>query len=549
MDFKDIKDKYQLASFLGIEYRILTYVLFSKKALANYKTFEVPKKNGSTRCINAPLEPLKGIQRRLAKKLIKIQEEHYLKNSIVQGFTRKRGIISNAKNHRNKKFIINMDLENFFDSIHFGRVKGYFHKNKHFELPDAIAGCLANLVCYNGRLPQGAPSSPVITNLICAIMDRRIAAVAKKYKMTYTRYADDLTFSTNLPSFIDKQTSFFIEIGKIVEENGFALNLKKTRISLRDSRQEVTGLVVNHKIGVKREFYKLTRAILDHIFKGEYCEFSMNEIEGRLAFINQIDLYNNHHTGEIKNINKDNFNAREKQYQLFLFYKYFCHPEKPMIFTEGKTDVIYIKSALKKYCSWYPNLIQRRADDSFEFLVSFLRRTPRLEFFLGISPDGADSMKKFSDFYIKKQSIFNFFKAKNIELTNPVILVFDNENVEGRPLRGFLKNAKKDLVDGQLSIHVTDNLYLATIPLVNNKSTCEMEDLFDDEVLNHVIDGKTFSRKDGDRNKNYGKHIFYQFVLHNYKSINFKNFKPLLDSIDTVVKGFNKEKGCLVEDA
>ena len=109
-----------------------------------------------------------------------------------------------------------MDLENFFDSIHFGRVKGYFHKNKHFELPDAIAGCLANLVCYNGRLPQGAPSSPVITNLICAIMDRRIAAVAKKYKMTYTRYADDLTFSTNLPSFIDKQTSFFIEIGKIV---------------------------------------------------------------------------------------------------------------------------------------------------------------------------------------------------------------------------------------------------------------------------------------------------------------------------------------------
>ena len=76
-----------------------------------------------------------------------------------------------------------------------------------------------------------------------------------------------------------------------------------------------------------------------------------------------------------------------------------------------------------------------------------------------------------------------------------------------------------------------------------------MEDLFDDEVLNHVIDGKTFSRKDGDRNKNYGKHIFSQYVLHNYKSIDFKNFKPLLDSIDAVVKGFNKEKGRLVEDA
>ena len=81
--------------------------------------------------------------------------------------------------------MVELDIENFFDSIHFGRVKGYFHKNKHFELPDEIAGCLANLVCYNGRLPQGSPSSPVITNLICAIMDRRIAAVAKKYKMTW----------------------------------------------------------------------------------------------------------------------------------------------------------------------------------------------------------------------------------------------------------------------------------------------------------------------------------------------------------------------------
>ena len=198
MEFKDITDKRLLAKFLGIKYKELTYILYSKRTENLYQTFEIPKKNGKMRCINAPQEPLKYVQRNLAKQLISIQEKYYLEtNNIIQGFTKKRDIISNGSYHRNKRYILNLDLENFFDSFHFGRVKGYFQKNQYFMLNSNVATCLANIACYKGKLPQGSPSSPVITNLICSILDRRLATIAQKYRMTYTRYADVLSFSTN----------------------------------------------------------------------------------------------------------------------------------------------------------------------------------------------------------------------------------------------------------------------------------------------------------------------------------------------------------------
>lgn len=108
-----------------------------------------------------------------------------------------KSFITNAQIHRNKRFVINVDLENFFDSFHFGRVRGYFMKNKNYQCSEEVATTIAQIACYEGKLPQGAPSSPIITNMICNIFDMRLLRLAKKYKLDYTRYADDLSFSTN----------------------------------------------------------------------------------------------------------------------------------------------------------------------------------------------------------------------------------------------------------------------------------------------------------------------------------------------------------------
>lgn len=545
MEFKDITDKRLLAKFLGIKYKELTYILYSKRTENLYQTFEIPKKDGKMRCINAPQEPLKYVQRNLAKQLISIQEKYYLEtNNIIQGFTKKRDIISNGSYHRNKRYILNLDLENFFDSFHFGRVKGYFQKNQYFMLNSNVATCLANIACYKGKLPQGSPSSPVITNLICSILDRRLATIAQKYRMTYTRYADDLTFSTNRRDFLENKDELISELYAVIDKSGFKVNRNKTRVLFWNSRQEVTGLVVNKKISVKREFYKETRAMLDHLYKGlivehNGIEVSLQQIEGRLSFINQIDKYNNKHGGERKNVQKG-MNGREKEYQQFLFYKYFFCPSKPVIVTEGKTDPVYIRSALQKFYIQYPKLIRKKEDGSFEYLITFLKRTSRLEFFLGIQQDGANAMKNIYNEYVGNNQYPNLYeplRKYGLKSSNPVILLFDNETVTKRPLKDFLNHINnKSGMDYRLWLNIHENLYLATIPLVKEQKECEIEDLFSDEVLSHEIDGKYFDRKGKDGEKSYSKQIFASYIAQNISSIDFTNFVPLLDALNEIVK-------------
>ena len=548
IEFKDVIDIRLLASFLGIEYKELTYILYAKRVENLYYSFEIPKKNGGMRCINAPLEPLKHVQRILAKRLMVIQERHYLKsNEIVHGFTTHRGIITNSKNHRNKRFVMNLDLEDFFDSFHFGRVKGYFQKNQYFMLPEEVAACIANLACYNGKLPQGAPSSPVITNLICSILDRRLAAIAKKYLMTYTRYADDITFSTNSKTFLDDKDKMLSEVYAVIGKSGFRVNQSKTRVSFCDSRQEVTGLVVNRSIGVKREFYKETRSMLDHLYRGlpvehNGAEISQKQIEGRLAFINQIDKYNN--ILENKSKRPQLLNGRERQYQRFLFYRYFFAQPKPVIVTEGKTDIVYIRAALQQLFAKYPDLIKKKADGTFEYKVSFLRKTKRLTFFLGIKHDGADTMKNIYNAFTGTNSFPNLFssiKKYGSKPSNPVILLFDNETEKNYPLYKFLNYTHSSLEEN-LSKRLFENLYICTIPLVNDKKECEIEDLFPEEVLNHEIDGKRLDRKgEKDRNNYYTKQEFATYITKNMNTIDFSYFVPLLDELSTIVTTFNAD--------
>ena len=165
-------------------------------------------------------------------------------------------------------------------------------------LPHEAAVTIAQLACYKGKLPQGAPTSPIITNLICQVLDMHLLSLAKRYKLDYTRYADDLTFSTNNKSFLEKWAEFYSELDRKIKKAGFSINERKTRIAYRDSKQVVTGLVVNKKISVDHSYYRKVRAMAHSLYKtGSYevdgKEGTIKQLEGRFSYIDHIDKYKN----------------------------------------------------------------------------------------------------------------------------------------------------------------------------------------------------------------------------------------------------------------
>lgn len=551
--FCEITNRNELAEFLGVSKKTLTNVLYYKHVESFYVSFDIPKKSGGTRRINAPFGLLKYIQTQLLKELYfyrtTIRKEKNIKTNISHAFEKGKDIISNAEIHRNKRYIVNIDLKNFFDCFHFGRIKGYFIKNEFFSLPVEVATVIAQLTCYNGKLPQGAPTSPIITNMICNILDYKILSLAKKYHLDYTRYADDLTFSTNDKNFESRFSSFYNSLCKIIQKNGFEINSEKTRFIFKDSKQSVTGLIVNKKINVDKQFYKTTRAMAYQLYKtGSFSindkQGSLLQLEGRFSFINEIERYNNRKNG-LTQSKFYNMSAKEKDFQKFLFYKYFYANDKPIIVTEGKTDIVYIKSALKNLYKEYPNLISKNADNKFEFKVSFFKRSNRIRFFFNMSQDGADAMKNLYRFFYGGDNMPNYIEYFN-KLTgstphNPVILVFDNEiKNKAKPLYKFLKFANSiDKISkdgGSIQLIPNSNIYLATHQVVEGKEESEIEDLFDETTLSHKLNGKSFSKSANfDKNLYYGKDHFSKYISSNYNTIDFSNFKVLLDKIDNIV--------------
>ena len=491
----------------------------------------------------------------------KIKKDENIKINISHGFEKGKSIITNARIHRNKRFVLNIDLKDFFASFHFGRVIGFFEKNINFRIPKDIAIIIAQLCCYKGSLPQGAPTSPIISNIICNIFDMRVLKLAKKYKLDYTRYADDLTFSTNNKDFLNMYNEFLLCISKEVEKAGFCINQKKTRLFYKDSRQEVTGLVVNKKISINHGYCKYTRAMANSLYKNKAFNIdgedaTMNQLEGRFAFINQIDWQNNiinindNKHNDCKKNNDKKLNCREKEYQKFIFYKYFFANQKPLIITEGKTDILYLKSSIKSLYVDFPDLIKKNSNDKFEFKVSFLRRTKRLEYFLNFVKDGADSIQNIYRFFVGREVVnySEYFKKITKDIAaNPVILIFDNEIPNNKkPVRKFINFTNKkefeNILEKKLYANIVDNLFMITNQLVRDKKECEIEDLFNDKTLNHKIDGKVFCRDSAifDKQKHYSKEIFSKYISKNYKDkdIDFINFKPMLKNIVEIITNY-----------
>lgn len=297
----------QIAEKMGITIKQLRFLSYSREVstVNHYIRFKIPKKTGGMRTISAPMPNLKNAQYWIFKNIlekIKIDEN-------AHGFVLGRSIMSNAKPHLNSDIVINMDLKDFFPTINYKRVKGLF---KSFGYSESVSTVLA-LICtepivekveIDGKmvyvaeteklLPQGAPTSPAITNLICRRMDKRLKNMAIKLNFRYTRYADDTTFST-----ADKNSN----IGRllrqacyIIESENFFINPNKTRIIRKKGRQEVTGIVVNEKLNIPRKTLKRFRALLFQIekdgFKGKRWGSSQNIIASIKGFANYVSMVN-----------------------------------------------------------------------------------------------------------------------------------------------------------------------------------------------------------------------------------------------------------------
>ncbi len=602
-----VRTKPQLALLLGVKASKLTYILYILKTNTQYSTFEISKKSGGTRTIHAPHEGLKTIQSSLSKLLQDCIEEinktkpktaakgkfvNTTKNknpdfkkpkflpdtftpTLSHGFVRKRSIITNAMMHLNRKNVLNVDLKDFFDSFNFGRVRGFFINNNHFRLDPDIATVIAQIACHNNKLPQGSPCSPVITNLITHILDIRLANLARENSCTFTRYADDITFSTRektFPEQIMKETGGTYSPGHLlngeIRRAGFSLNPQKTRIQYRDSRQDVTGLVVNKKPNVKCEYWRTVKSQCHLLFKsGNFVEKTdggpepgnINQLEGRLNFIDQLDYYNRkrqkphlnpeYATSKHGAQTRELLSGRERTFSRFLYYRSFYGNEKPTIICEGKTDNVYLKSAINRLASSHPKLATAKTSGSaYKLLISIFNYTSRTRFLLELY-GGTSYLKELITRYEKHHT---FYKAPTP--TNPVIIILDNDKGFD-DIDSLLRTKKmnstaypsvpgKNQYRGADFIHVTNNLYLVLTPRTASDENTAIEDLFTKATRAVVIDGKTLNLdKDADRDKHYGKDIFANKVVAKHKGgIDFSGFNLILSRITKCIDHYDSIK-------
>jgi retron-type reverse transcriptase len=263
-----------LAAALGLTVPRLRWLCFHAEVATriHYVPFEVPKKSGGTRTLAAPHRTIDAAQRWvLAHVLGKLSVEE-----AAHGFVAGRSTLTNARPHARKGLVINLDLEAFFPSIGFPRVRHLFRR---LGYSGSVATLLALLctecprrkVVYDGTtyfvatgprgLPQGACTSPATSNQIARRLDRRLSGLARKLGLVYTRYADDLTFSGDA-TFNEKVGYLMARVRHIAGDEGFAVNPRKTRVKRPHARQTVTGLVVNERPGVPRDVVRRVRAIL-----------------------------------------------------------------------------------------------------------------------------------------------------------------------------------------------------------------------------------------------------------------------------------------------
>lgn len=269
--FESVED---IAAKMGIPIAELRFLAFDRKVskVSHYRHIEIPKKTGGVRKISAPMPRLKRAQYWVLDNILNTQDPH----DAAHGFRVGRSILTNAERHVGQDVVVNLDLQDFFPTITYKRLKGLFVSMGYAEAEAAVLGLICTeaereTITVDGeklyvaqgdrKTPQGAPTSPAIANLVTRRLDKRLTGLAAGFGLTYTRYADDLTFS-GAESGANFVGQLLRGVGMIVEDEGFVVHPDKTRIMRKGSRQEVTGLVVNDKVSVPRKDRRAFRAWL-----------------------------------------------------------------------------------------------------------------------------------------------------------------------------------------------------------------------------------------------------------------------------------------------
>ncbi len=234
-----------------------------------YHQFTIKKKSGGERVITSPRTKTFRLMLQYVNEIFK---SLYTPSAYAMGFTEGRSVVTNAEKHVGHNYVFNTDLKDFFPSIDKSRVWKRLQLAP-FNFTSDVAHIFAGLCSMKGKrikgdeeeiamfLPQGAPTSPIITNMICDRLDHRLAGLAKRFGLTYTRYADDITFSSHHYVYA-KDGEFMKELERIITAQNLIINDAKTRLQKKGGRQEVTGLVVNDKINVTQQYIRDLRNIL-----------------------------------------------------------------------------------------------------------------------------------------------------------------------------------------------------------------------------------------------------------------------------------------------
>lgn len=297
-----------------VQLKSLTYYANPILCKKRHQTFTIKKKSGADRTIHAPVKGLKSILRSLNFVLQCVYEPH----EAATGFVLEKSIVDNAKKHTGHHYVFNIDLKDFFHTFDRNRVKmGFIYEPFNLNSDkEPLAFLLASLCTHpieidgveKTVLPQGSPTSPTLTNILCKKLDRRLTGLANRFGATYTRYADDITLSSQHNIYTDEE--FNKELKRIIEEDQkLVINPKKTRLQKTGYRQEVTGLIVNDKVNVHKKYVKQIRMWLYYwekygyekatqIFKRDYILDKghvknvnaqlKNVLDGKLEFLKMV---------------------------------------------------------------------------------------------------------------------------------------------------------------------------------------------------------------------------------------------------------------------
>ena len=275
----------------------------------------------------------------------------YVPNVYAMGFVEGRSVVNNADVHKRQNYVFNIDLKDFFPSIEQARVWKRLQAEPYnipLEISNVIAGlCSMRLLRETEKkeskfendkkfryvLPQGAPTSPILTNMVCERLDYKLSGLAKRFGLNYSRYADDITFSS--PHYVySKNGDFRKELNRIITEQGFMINTSKTRLQKKGMRQEVTGIIVSDKLNVFHSYTKDIRNIL-HIWE----KYGYND-----AYSSFLPCYK-HNKGHVKRGNPDLINVIEGK----LLYMKMVKGEDDAVYTKLYARFIKLKDAALDY--------------------------------------------------------------------------------------------------------------------------------------------------------------------------------------------------------